>query len=140
LDGETAALNGFPATSDSVALAVAFGRIRNPHVRRAMVEQIVAEPVELRRQQASQGVSMSRPPAALRLSLHADLVLVAQRSRGVLRQTCQAATKARRLPWRGRSSSRHQPLRRAEQPTPQILRLDRIAAVRRGHQVLDSIH
>jgi transcriptional regulator with XRE-family HTH domain len=47
-DRETAALNGFLATSDGVALAVAFGRIRNAKVRRAIVAlvvQIVAEPV-----------------------------------------------------------------------------------------------
>lgn len=46
-DGETAAVDGFMATSDGVALALAFGRIRDPHVRWAivaLVEQIVAEP------------------------------------------------------------------------------------------------
>jgi transcriptional regulator with XRE-family HTH domain len=46
-DGETAALDSFFATSDGVALAAAFGRIRNANVRRAivaLVEQIVAEP------------------------------------------------------------------------------------------------
>ena len=39
----------FLATSDGVALALAFGRIRKPRVRRAivaLVEQIVVEPVE----------------------------------------------------------------------------------------------
>ena len=66
--------------------------------------------------QASQGCSMARPAPALRFPLHTDLVLVAQCSRRVLRKTCQAATKAWCLPRRGRSSSRHQPLRRRDQP------------------------
>ena len=47
-DGEAAAVDGFMATSDGVALALAFGRIRNPRVQRAivaLVEQIVAEPM-----------------------------------------------------------------------------------------------
>jgi transcriptional regulator with XRE-family HTH domain len=44
-------VNDFLATSDGVALALAFGRIRDAKVRRAivaLVEQIVAEPVQLR--------------------------------------------------------------------------------------------
>jgi transcriptional regulator with XRE-family HTH domain len=52
-DGEAAALDSFIATSDGVALALAFGRIRDAKVRRAivaLVEQIVAEPAaELKR-------------------------------------------------------------------------------------------
>ena len=46
-DGEAAALNRVLATSDGVTLAVAFGRIGNVDVRRAivaLVEQIAAEP------------------------------------------------------------------------------------------------
>jgi transcriptional regulator with XRE-family HTH domain len=42
-------VNEFLSTSDGVALAVAFSRIRDPKVRRAivaLVEQIVVEPVE----------------------------------------------------------------------------------------------
>ena len=42
-------VNEFLATSDGVALALAFGRIRDAKVRRAivaLVEQIVAEPIE----------------------------------------------------------------------------------------------
>jgi transcriptional regulator with XRE-family HTH domain len=42
-------VNEFLATSDGVALALAFGRIRDPKVRRAivaLVEQIVVEPAE----------------------------------------------------------------------------------------------
>ena len=37
---------------------------------------------------------MAGPAPALYLPLHTDLVFVAQRRRGVLRQTCQAETKA----------------------------------------------
>jgi transcriptional regulator with XRE-family HTH domain len=47
-DGESAALNGFLATSDGIALMTGYARIRDPKVRRAivaLVEQIVAEPV-----------------------------------------------------------------------------------------------
>ena len=43
-------VNDFLATSDGVALALAFGRIRDAKVRRAivaLVEQIVVEPVQL---------------------------------------------------------------------------------------------
>jgi transcriptional regulator with XRE-family HTH domain len=46
-DGEAAAVNRVLATSDGATLAVAFGRIRNVDVRRAivaLVEQITAEP------------------------------------------------------------------------------------------------
>ena len=49
-------------------------------------------------------------------SFHADLVFVAQRRRGVFRQTCQAATKAPCLPMRGRSPSHHQPFRFGDKP------------------------
>jgi transcriptional regulator with XRE-family HTH domain len=47
VDGESAALNGVLATSDGIALASAYTRIRDPKVRRAivaLVEQIGAEP------------------------------------------------------------------------------------------------
>jgi transcriptional regulator with XRE-family HTH domain len=47
-DVEAAALDGFLATSDGVALVTAYTRIRSAGVRRAivaLVEQIVAEPV-----------------------------------------------------------------------------------------------
>jgi transcriptional regulator with XRE-family HTH domain len=43
-------VNEFLATSDGVALALAFGRIREPKVRRAivaLVEQIVVEPIHV---------------------------------------------------------------------------------------------
>jgi transcriptional regulator with XRE-family HTH domain len=47
-DREAAALVGFMATSDGVALALAFSRIRDATVRRAivaLVEQIVTDPI-----------------------------------------------------------------------------------------------
>jgi transcriptional regulator with XRE-family HTH domain len=47
VDDETAAVHSFISTSEGVALAMAFGRIRDVKVRRsivALVEQIVAEP------------------------------------------------------------------------------------------------
>jgi transcriptional regulator with XRE-family HTH domain len=46
VDNETAAVHSFTSTSEGVALALAFGRIRNAKVRRsivALVEQITAE-------------------------------------------------------------------------------------------------
>ena len=57
---------------------------------------------------------LDRHPA-LRLPLHADLVLLAQRRRGLLRQAVQATIETRRLPIRRRSPGRHQPLRRRDQ-------------------------
>src|SRR5271155_878822 len=52
-------------------------------------------PRQLRRPQASESAAMARPTPALHLPLHADLLLVAQRRRGLLRQTRETATKAR---------------------------------------------
>ena len=71
--------------------------------------------------------------------------LVAQRRRGLLRQAHQAAPEARRLPIARRPAGRHQPLPRRDQhdPKPFVWTADPdriIAAVKRGHQMLDSIH
>jgi DDE superfamily endonuclease len=81
----------------------------------------------------------------VRLPLHANLVLVAQCSRGVLRQTCQAATKAR--VFRGvvdlQATINRFVAQTNQHPKPFIWTADPdkiIAAVRRGHQVLDSVH
>src|ERR1700733_2363680 len=71
---------------------------------------------QLRRPQASESAAMARPTPALPLPLHADLLLVAQRRRGLLRQTRETATKARCLSMRCRSPSHDQPLRRRDQP------------------------
>jgi transcriptional regulator with XRE-family HTH domain len=61
----------FLATSDGVALAVAFGRIRSPRVRRAivaLVEQIVVEPedrvVNLRSPEPAVAASTEKSPGA----------------------------------------------------------------------------
>ena len=72
---------------------------------------------QLRHPQASQGPRMARPPSALDLPLHADLGLLAQRRRGLLRQAHQAAAQARRVPLHRRTSGRHQPLRRRDTTT-----------------------
>ena len=74
-----------------------------------------------------------------------DLRLLAQRRRGLLRQAHQAAPEARRLPLPRRPPGRHQPLPRRAQPEPKpfVWTADPdniIAAVRRGYQMLDSIH
>ena len=74
------------------------------------------DPRQLRRPQASESAAMARPTPALHLPLHADLLLVAQRRRGLLRQTRETATKARCLSMRCRSPSHNQPLRRRDQP------------------------
>ena len=57
----------------------------------------------------------------------------------------QAPPETRRVPLARRPAGRHQPLPRRNQRQPQTLRLDRrprpiIAAVKRGHQALNSIH
>ena len=70
-------------------------------------------------------VRMARPPSALDLPLHADLVLLAQCRRGLLRQADPASAQARRLPFRRRSPGRHQPLHpRIQCPGPQALHLE----------------
>src|SRR5512147_524112 len=65
--------------------------------------------------QAPQGSCMAGPSSALDLPFHPHLVLVAECRRGLLRQALQAPARARRLPLRRRSSSRHRPLHRRDQ-------------------------
>ena len=67
-------------------------------------------PRQLRRAQEGQGPRLARPPPAPDRPLHADLVLVAQCRRGLLRQTHAAQAQVWRLPIRRRPSGRHQPL------------------------------
>ena len=86
-------------------------------------------------------------PSPLGLPLHADLVLLAERRRGLLRQADPAAPETRapspRLvePARG-----HQPLHRrttTRSPAPFVWKADPkdiIAAAKRGHQTLQTIH
>jgi len=64
-----------------------------------------------------------RPPltSTLHLPLHANLGVVAQRRRGVLRQADQAAPEARCLPFACRLTGRHQTLPSRGQRPPQTL-------------------
>ena len=61
----------------------------------------------------------------LHLSLHTDLMLLAQRGGRVIRQTVEATIEARRLPIRRRASGRHQLLRRRDKPDAQAIYMDR---------------
>ena len=56
--------------------------------------------------------SMARPPSALDVPLHADLVLMVERGRRLLRQADETTAQARRLPLRRRPPGRNQSLRR----------------------------
>ena len=74
-----------------------------------------------------------------------NLMLLAQCGRGLLRQAVQAPLETRRLPLRRRPPGRHQPLPRRDQrrtkPFTWTADPDKIiAAVRRGHRALNSIH
>ena len=60
---------------------------------------------------------LARPASALHLPLHADLLLLAQCGRRLLRQAVQAPLEARRLPLHRRPPGRHQPLRRRDTTT-----------------------
>jgi hypothetical protein len=68
---------------------------------------------------------MAGPASPLRLPLHAHLGILAQRRRGLLRQTHPAPPQTRRLPIHRRSAGRYQPLCRRNQRPPEALRLDR---------------
>jgi hypothetical protein len=90
---------------------------------------------------------MARSPPTLRFSLHANLMLVAQRCRGVLREACQATTNIKRGVFRCAVDLQATINRfvaqtnRAPKPFTWTADPDKIiAAVKRGHQVLDSIH
>jgi transposase len=77
--------------------------------------------------------ALARAPSALDLPLHADLLLLAQCRRGILRQTHPAQAQARRLPLRRRSPGSHQPLRsRIQCRQPQAIRLE--SRSRRHHR------
>jgi hypothetical protein len=67
-------------------------------------------PRQLCRPQAPQGPRLARPPSALDFPLHADLVLLGQRGRDLLRHPHPPTAAARRLPLAGRSPGRHQPV------------------------------
>ena len=90
-------------------------------------------------------LQVARAASPLHLPLHPDLSLVAQRRRGLLRKTHQAAAQTRRLSLNRLAASRHQPLRRRSQRDPRPFHWTKdpdaiIAAVKRGHQALDFNH
>jgi hypothetical protein len=90
-------------------------------------------------------VRLTRASRALHLPLHADLMLMAQCGRGLLRQAVEASPQARRLPLGRRPPGRHQSLPCRTQSAPKLFTWTAdpdkiIAAVKRGHQALDSIH
>jgi transposase len=74
---------------------------------------------------ASQGRGLARAPPSVRLSLHADLLLLAQCRRNLLRQAQQTPTQKRSVPLDRQSPDRHQPLHRRNQRRPHTVRLDR---------------
>ena len=88
---------------------------------------------------------MAGAPSALDIPFHADLGLLAQRRRGLLRDPHQAPPQARRLPIRGRlqaainrflddHNAKSKPFRWVADPEKII------QAVKRGHQATDIIH
>jgi hypothetical protein len=101
---------------------------------------------QLRRPQASQCSAMARTSSAMDAPFHADVRVLAQRDRGLLRDPDKAHAQPRRLSIRRRPANRHQPLPRRPQSAIATLHLDRQPRQnhRRGqaraHQALDSIH
>jgi hypothetical protein len=77
---------------------------------------------------------MAGHASTLDVPVHANLVFMAQRDRGLLRHPHQAAIEAWRVPIRRRPSSRNQPLEHNAEPKPFTWTADPdkiIAAVRR---------
>src|SRR6266542_4335497 len=79
--------------------------------------------LQLRHSQTPESAQMARAASALDLPLHANLGIMAQRRRRLLRQAHKSAPQTRRVSIRRRG--RHQPLRRRDQCRPQTLRVDR---------------
>src|SRR6266496_910541 len=79
--------------------------------------------LQLRHSQTPESPQMARAASALDLPLHANLGIMAQRRRRLLRQAHKSAPQTRRVSIRRRG--RHQPLRRRDQCRPQTLRVDR---------------
>src|ERR1700722_18434953 len=67
---------------------------------------------------------MDRKPSAVRLPLHSDVSLLAQRRRELLRETHQKAPQARRVPLPPGTQRCHPPLPRRHQCKPKALYLD----------------
>jgi transposase len=82
------------------------------------------DPRQLRRAQAPERAQMAGAPPALDLPLHANLVLVAERRRGLLRQAEPAPPQARHLPLPGQPARGHQALHRTSQPGAHPIRLE----------------
>ena len=80
--------------------------------------------------------ALARPPRALHLPLRADLLLLAQCRRGLLREALEAAPETRRVPLHCRPPGRHQPLPRRDQRQPKALHLDRRS--RQNHRRLQT--
>ena len=80
---------------------------------------------QLRRPQASQSPRLARPPSALDVSFHADLVLLGQCRRRLFRDADPATPATRRLPLARRPASGDQPRSRRAQSQTQTVRLDR---------------
>lgn len=76
------------------------------------------------------------------LSLRANILLMAQRRRGLLCKAHTPTFEARRLSFRRRSSSSHQSLHQGAQPRATTVRVESRSRRnhRRGHQALESIH
>ena len=70
--------------SDDAIVTKSLSASSTPSRRRCQPEDRARGPRQLRRPQASESAAMARPTPALHLPLHADLLLVAQRRRGLL--------------------------------------------------------
>jgi hypothetical protein len=100
------------------ALDVLEGRIIGPAIRSSFASSMPSgpgagrkdgscHPRQLRHPQTPEGQRMAHPAPEVRLPLHPDLVLVAQRSRDFLRQAHQTALETGRLPIDRRPPARH---------------------------------
>jgi transposase len=74
--------------------------------------------------QAPERPQMAGPASALGVPLHADLMLVAERGRRLLRQADPTPSQARRLPLAGGPPRGDQPLHRAPQPRSPTVHLE----------------
>ena len=96
-----------------------------PSTPRFRPESRPSHPRQLRSAQASEGARLARPARALRLPLHADIVLLAQCRGRLLCQAVQATFEAWRLPIRRRSPGSHQSIPRRNKPGAKALHMDR---------------
>jgi transposase len=101
------------------------GRNMQRHRHQELIRFLNTIEAEVPVPQASERSCLARSPSAFHLPLHANLVLLAQRRRGVLRQAQPASAEARCLSFRRRSTGRYQPLRLRDQRRPKALHMDR---------------